>query len=135
MKKENYILKITDKVDNWLECISPDDAVYEKVLEFLIEELESNPYPREDKPKLIRVIRGLKSNNPKIYRIRLEKNLGLQKNYRLFYSIIEVITEPKYIIALDYSTVDEKSKKQTIERLKKITCTKFENMVEEVLID
>lgn len=64
-------LKIIPKIEKWLEDIDPNDVV----LEFLIEELESNPYPRQNNPNLIKAIRGLKKNNPPFFRVRVEKVL------------------------------------------------------------
>ena len=134
MNEKNYELKITPKIEKWLEKISPDGKVFDKVLEFLIDELESNPYKRQNNPKLIDSIKGLKCKNPPFWRIRIGKELGIDRNYRIFYSIKECPVSNKcYVVLVDYSGVDDKSKKRTVERLKKITVVKFENILEEIL--
>ena len=132
MSVNKYELRIiTKKVEKWLEKISPDD----KVLEFLIDELESNPYKRQDDPKLIDSIKGLRTKNPPFWRIRVEKDLGIDKNYRVYYTIVDddQNNDIKYVVPLDYSMIDEKSKKQTIDRLKMLTVSKLEDMLVDVL--
>lgn len=95
-------------------------------MESVHETLVNDPFPRNREPKLIKLIKGLKKNNPRCYRLRIfesPKEL-LVGEFRVYYTVTcleDKLDELEgYVILLDISGPSDKDKKQAVERLKTI---------------
>ncbi len=120
-----YEIKYLPKIESWLK--KPKHLPFSgALLESVHETLVNDPFPRNREPKLIKLIKGLKKNNPRCYRLRIfesPKEL-LVGEFRVYYTVTcleDKLDELEgYVILLDISGPSDKDKKQAVERLKTI---------------